>query len=595
MKELSVAPVAVVGDETTLTDPVWQNATAAPDAVQFLRRVGGGEWQEVTCAQFRDSVTALARGLIAAGIQPGDRVGLMSGTRYEWTLIDYAIWAAGAVTVPIYETSSPEQVAWILSDSGAVACFVETDVHRAALAKSRHPLPGGIGPWQIEGRHSVIDDLVAEGATVAVEDVERRRHDIDADDTATIVYTSGTTGRPKGCVLTHRNLSSGIRNMLPGLRSLFGQDASTLLFLPLAHAFARIVQIGCVQARVRMGYSPGGANLAADLKAFRPTFVLSVPRMYEKIYATAQQRARGGIFRRAERVAVAYSRSVDREGPGLLLRLQHALFGTLVYRRIRAALGGRCRHAICGGAPLGERLAHFYRGAGIDVREGYGLTETSPVVTFNLDDGVRIGTTGRPVPGTTVRIADDGEILVNGPQVFAGYWNDEPATAQCLDQDGWFRTGDLGDLDDDGFLRITGRRKDLIVTAGGKNVAPDGLEDRLRAHPLVSQCVVVGDRRPFISALVTIDEHAFATWKARNGEPAGASVADLRADTRLCSAVQQAVDDANETVSKAESIRAFRILPRDFSESTGELTATQKVRRQVVTEEHAEEIAAMYA
>ncbi|GAA2358076.1 long-chain fatty acid--CoA ligase [Dactylosporangium salmoneum] len=588
-----MAPVAVVGDETTLTDAVWQNATAAPDAVQFLRRVGG-EWQGVTCAQFRDGVIALARGLIAAGVQAGDRIGLMSGTRYEWTLIDYAIWAAGAVTVPIYETSSPDQVAWILSDSGAVACFVETDVHRAALAKSRHPLPGGVGPWQIEGRHAVIDGLVAEGAAVAVEDVERRRHAVGADDIATIIYTSGTTGRPKGCALTHRNLSSAICNTLPGLGSLFGKDASTLLFLPLAHAFARIVQIGCVQARVRMGYSPGGANLAADLESFRPTFVLSVPRMFEKIYATAQQRANGGIFRRAEQVAVAYSRSLDRGGPGLLLRLRHALFGMLVYRKVRAALGGGCRHAICGGAPLGERLAHFYRGAGIDVREGYGLTETSSVVAFNFDDGVRIGTAGRPVPGTTVRIAGDGEILVDGPQVFARYWNNETATAQCLDQDGWFHTGDLGDLDGDGFLRITGRKKDLIVTAGGKNVVPGELEDRLRAHPLVSQCVVVGDRLPFVSALVTLDEHAFATWKAHNGKPAGATVADLRADTRLCSAVQQAVDDANQTVSKAESIRAFRILPHDFSESTGELTATQKIKRQVVTDEHAEEIAAMY-
>ncbi|NJC69712.1 long-chain fatty acid--CoA ligase [Planosporangium thailandense] len=599
MREFSVPPVADIADSATLTDPVWENAAVAPEAIQFARRAGD-IWQDVTCAQFRDGVVALARGLIAAGVQVGDRVALMSKTRYEWTLIDYAIWAAGAVTVPIYETSSAEQVGWILSDSGAVACFVETAAHRAIVSDLRAGLPTLTHLWQIDGatQRGAIDELVADGAAVPAEEVEQRRHAVGADDTATIIYTSGTTGRPKGCVLTHRNLAFDISNALPKLPSLFREDASTLLFLPLAHSFARIIQLGCVQARARMGHAPDVKNLVADLQSFQPTFILSVPRVFEKVYNTAQQKAqadgRGNIFRRAERVAIAYSESLDSGGPGLLLRLEHALFDRLVYGKLRAALGGRCGHAISGGAPLGARLAHFYRGIGIDVREGYGLTETSPVISANFDDGVRLGTVGRPLPGTTVRIADDGEILVKGDQVFARYWNNEVATKEALDSDGWFHTGDLGDLDDDGFLRITGRKKELIVTAGGKNVAPAVLEDRLRGHVLVSQCMVIGDRQPFIAALVTIDEESLPAWKAANGKPADATVAELREDPQLRAAVQEAVDYANQAVSKAESIRSFRVLPRDFTEATGELTPSLKVKRNVVMKEYADEIAAIY-
>ncbi|MCW2638982.1 MAG: long-chain fatty acid--CoA ligase [Dactylosporangium sp.] len=615
MREFSVPPVAVIGDSATLTDPVWDNAAEAPDAIQFARRVGG-EWQDVTCAQFRDEVVALARGLIAAGVEAGDRVGLMSRTRYEWTLIDYAIWAAGAVTVPIYETSSAEQVAWILSDSRAVACFVETDAHRAIVAQVRDQFPAMTHLWQITAqgedrslrgpqsqagytaRRGAIDELVADGTAIPAEEVEQRRHAIGADDTATIIYTSGTTGRPKGCVLTHRNLYFDIANAIPKLQSLFREGASTLLFLPLAHSFARIIQAGCVQARARMGHAADVKNLVADLQSFQPTFILSVPRVFEKVYNTAQQKAqadgKGAIFRRAEQVAIGYSESLDKGGPGLVLRAQHGLFNKLVYGKLRAALGGRCASAISGGAPLGTRLAHFYRGIGLDVREGYGLTETSPVVAANFDDGVRIGTVGRPLPGTTVRIADDGEVLVLGDQVFKEYWNQPSATAEAIDADGWFHTGDLGELDDDGFLRITGRKKELIVTAGGKNVAPAVLEDRVRGHVLVSQCMVVGDRQPFIAALVTIDEDSLPAWKAENDKPADATVADLREDDQLRVTVQEAINYANQAVSKAEAIKSFRILPRDFTEATGELTPSLKVKRNVVMKEYADEIAAIY-
>jgi long-chain acyl-CoA synthetase len=600
VREFSVPPVAIIGSSATLTDPVWDNAATAPDAAQFARRTGG-QWQDVTCAQFRDEVVALARGLIAAGIQVGDRIALMSKTRYEWTLIDYAIWAAGAVTVPIYETSSAEQVAWILSDSGAAACFVETDAHRATVTKVRDQLSGLSHLWQIEPAGSArgaVDELVAGGAAVPVEEVEQRRHAVGADDVATIIYTSGTTGRPKGCVLTHRNMYFDIANAIPHLQSLFRPGASTLLFLPLAHSFARIIQAGCVQARARMGHSADVKNLVADLQGFQPTFILAVPRVFEKVHNTAQQKAhadgKGAIFKRAEGVAIAYSRALDSGGPGVVLRAQHALFDKLVYGKLRAALGGRCHSAISGGAPLGERLAHFYRGIGLDVREGYGLTETSPVVAANFDSGVRLGTVGRPLPGVTIRIADDGEIMIKGDNVFKRYWNNDAATAEALDADGWFHSGDIGELDDDGFLRITGRKKELIVTAGGKNVAPAVLEDRLRGHALVSQCMVVGDRQPFIAALVTIDEDSFPGWKADNGKPADATVADLRDDEQLRATIQEAVDYANRAVSKAEAIKSFRILPRDFAEATGELTPSLKVKRNVVQKEYADEIAAIY-
>jgi long-chain acyl-CoA synthetase len=586
----------VVGDAANLTDPVWDNAEAAPDTVQFARQTPAG-WQDVTCAEFRDQVVALARGLVAAGIEPGARVGLMSRTRYEWTLIDYAIWAAGAVTVPIFETSSPEQLEWILSDSGAVACVVETDAHAAIVAGLRDRLPGLRELWRIEGGD--LDSLREGGSGIAPAEIDTRRRRARADDLATLIYTSGTTGRPKGCMLTHRNIISDVDNAVPGLPHLFREGACTLLFLPLAHAFARLVQIGAVHTRTRMGHAGEVKNLPEIMQGFRPTFVLSVPRVFEKVYDGAKQRAHAGrlgpVFDRADAVATGYSLALDRPGgPGPLLKLQHRIFDRLVYAKIRNALGGRCDAAISGGAPLGERLAHFFRGVGVTVYEGYGLTETSPAVAVNLEHHIRIGTVGRPLPGVTVRVADDGEVLVKGDLVFRGYWQNPQATAEAIDSDGWFHTGDLGELDDDGFLRITGRTKEIIVTASGKNVAPAGLEDRLRAHPMISQSMIVGDREPFIGALVTIDEEAWPRWLAEHHRPADARVGDLRDDPELRAEIQRAVDDANRSVSRAEAIKQFRILPSDFTEANGMLTPTLKVKRSQVRKEYADEIASIY-
>ena len=595
MREFSVPPVVTIGDAANLTDPVWDNAVVAPDTVQFRRRRDGA-WADVTCGQFRDEVVALARGLVAVGIAPGARVGLMSRTRYEWTLIDYAIWSVGAVTVPIYETSSAEQVRWILEDSGAVAAFVETDAHALLVAGVRADLTTLTEVWHID--NGDLDLLREQGATVDAAVIAEQRRTSTANDVATIIYTSGTTGRPKGCVLTHRNLLSDITNAVPVLPDLFHDGASTLLFLPLAHSFARLIQIGMVQARATMGHLPDTKTLVDDLKLFQPTFLLSVPRVFEKVHTAAKQRAaaggKGGIFVKAEQVAIAYSTALEGDGPGLGLRMQHALYDKLVYGKLRAALGGRCNRAISGGAPLGARLAHFFRGIGVTVYEGYGLTETSPAVAVNLESAIRIGTVGRPLPGVTVRVGDDGEILVKGPLVFKEYWRNPEATADVLDDDGWFRTGDLGELDDDGYLTITGRKKEIIVTAAGKNVAPAGLEDRIRAHTLVSQALVIGDRQPFIAALVTIDPEALPRWLETQGLPAGTSVADLRSDEKLRAEIQAAVDDANKAVSHAEAIKEFRILPADFTEATGELTPSLKVKRSVVIKAHQTEIDEIY-
>nr|MDT0662154.1 long-chain fatty acid--CoA ligase [Micromonospora sp. DSM 115978] len=601
MREFSVPPVVTVGDSANLTDPVWDNAETAPDAVQFVRQRPGPdgttERVEVTCRQFRDEVIALARGLVAAGIEPGTRVGLMSKTRYEWTLTDYAIWAAGAVTVPVYETSSADQVAWILADSGAVACVVETSGHALCLAGVADRLPGLTNVWQIDAGD--LDTLATAGEQVAPAEIDQRRSALRAGDIATIIYTSGTTGRPKGCVLTHRNMYADIANAVPVLPGLFNEGASTLLFLPLAHSFARLIQIGVVHARATMAHSTDVKNLVPELQRFQPTFVLSVPRVFEKVHTGAAQKAqaegKGRIFAAAERVAVAYSEALDSPGgPGPALKLRHRLFDLLVYRKLRAALGGRCRTAISGGAPLGPRLAHFFRGIGVTILEGYGLTETSPAAAANLEHATRIGSVGRPLPGVTIRIADDGEILIKGELVFQGYWNNREATAEALGTDGWFHSGDLGQLDGDGFLSVTGRKKEIIVTAGGKNVAPAVLEDQIRSHPLVSQAMVIGDRRPFIAALVTIDEDAWPHWRDEHGLPAGATVADARDDPTLRAEIERAVEEANAAVSKAEAVKVFRILPRDFTEATGELTPSLKIKRAVVQKTYAGEIADIY-
>ena len=590
MRELSVPAEVTVADGERLTDMVLDNAREAPELVSFGRRLPDGEWVDVTAAAFAAEVSAAARGLIASGVRAGDRVALMSATRYEWTVLDYAIWSAGAVCVPVYETSSAEQVDWILADSGAVAALVETDAH-LALVKASPSAPDRL--WTFDR----LDELAAAGAGIGDAEAEQRRTAVRADDLATIVYTSGTTGRPKGCMLTHRNLLADVRAGNKVLTPVYDEQGSTLLFLPLAHVFGRVIEIGSVLQRSTLGHTADVRRLPADLQAFRPTFLLAVPRVFEKVYNTARQTAyaAGGkrAFDAAEATAIAYSQAVQAGRVSPALRLRHALFDRLVYRKIRAALGGRCTAAISGGAALGERLGHFFRGVGITVYEGYGLTETSAGATVNLQDAIRVGSVGRPVPGVSVRIEEDGEILLRGANVFGGYWRNQDATDEVF-ADGWFRTGDLGRLDDDGYLYVTGRKKELIVTAGGKNVAPALLEDRLRAHPLVGQCMVVGDQQPFIGALVTIDEEAWPAWLAAHGRPAGTTVAALRDDPQLRASIQEAVDEANQAVSRAESIREFRILPADFTVAGGELTPSLKVRRSEVLKRYADELAAIY-
>ena len=580
-----------------LTDDVVGNGRDHGDTVVLARRTERrGVWQDVTAAEFLAEVRAVAKGLVAAGVAPGDRVALVSRTRYEWTLLDYATWFAGAVVVPVYATSSADQVGWILQDSGARAVIVESDDHLARVAVNRDRLPDLAHVWAIEG--GAVEQLRSLGADVDDAVLEERRTTATPLDLATVVYTSGTTGRPRGCELTHGNFMFELGVAVPELERLFDtDDASTLLFLPLAHVLARVVQVGCVKARVRLGHSADARELLDDLASFGPTFLLAVPRVFEKLFNTASQRAaadgRGALFDHATEAAISWSRAVERGRPSPLLRARHAVFSRLVHARLREALGGRCRYAVSGGAPLGERLGHFYRGIGVPVLEGYGLTETTGAVTVNLPDAHKVGTVGRPLPGTAVRVADDGELLFRGGQVFPGYWHDEAATAEVLGRDGWFHTGDIGEVDDEGFVRVTGRKEEILVTAGGKNVAPTVLEDRLRAHPLVSHCMVVGDGRPFVAALVTIDPDAFAAWSEQHGK--SGPVADHVADPDLLAEVQSAVDAANRAVSQAESIRRFVVLPRDWSEEAGHLTPSLKLRRTVVMREVRREVERLYA
>ncbi len=596
MNEYS-SPVRVAKPETgNLTDMLWTNESDFPDSVVFSRR-GDSGWTDVTSRQFADEVRALAAGFVASGVQVGDRVGLMSRTRYEWALADFAIWTAGGITVPIYETSSAEQVEWILSDSGAVAVIVESDSHADVVASVSGNLPALRHTWTIGTGD--LDKLVEQGKGVERAELDKRHGALTPDTLATIIYTSGTTGRPKGCELTHGNFLFDIASTTEGLNEFYNEEGSTLLFLPLAHVFGRIIQLGSTANRVRVGHTADVKNLLPDLAAFQPTFLLSVPRVFEKVYNASKQKAHaeghGKIFDFAEKVAIQYSQALDKGKPGLSLTLQHRLADKLVYSKLRAALGGKVTYCVSGGAPLGARLGHFFRGIGVTILEGYGLTETSAGSTLNLPNAQKVGTVGRAIPGTSVRIAEDGEILLKGEQIFTGYYNNAKATNEALDKDGWFHSGDLGSLDSEGYLTITGRKKEIIVTAGGKNVAPAVLEDRLRAHPLVSQCIVVGDNKPFIGCLVTIDPEAFPAWKASHGKPESASVGDLADDADLRATIQSAVDEANKAVSKAESIRAFRILPDDFTEESGHMTPSLKLKRAIVMKDFASDVEALYS
>ncbi len=574
---------------------VRQRLATEPDAVLAeVRR--DGTWRQVTVAQFDEQVVALAKGLVALGVQPGETVGIMSRTRFEWTLVDFAAWAAGAVPVPIYETSSAAQVEWILADADIRVLVAETAGNAATAASVRSSAPLLRDVLTLDD--GAIEHLVSLGAGVPDAEIDRRRRLATGDDLATIIYTSGTTGRPKGAELTHGNFTTLALNTVADVREIFNGMGRTILFLPLAHVFARYVQVVAVAGGSVLGHAPDIRHLTSDLMTFKPTYLLGVPRIFEKVYNAAEQSSAAekarGYFHWAARVAIAYSRALDTErGPSPWLRFQRLFADGLVYSKLRDKLGGRVTHAVSGGGPLGERLGHFYRGIGLNVLEGYGLTETTAPTTVNRPGRTRIGSVGLPLPGASVKVADDGELLVKGSHVFRGYHKNPEGTAAAFDADGWFRTGDLGTVDSDGYVSITGRKKEIIVTAGGKNVAPAVLEDRVRAHALVSQCLVVGDNRPFIGALITLDPEGLAGWLTMHNKPA-MTPAEALADADVRASVEAAVARANEAVSQAESIRKWAFLGGDFTIEGGHLTPSLKIRRAQVLADFAGHVEDLY-
>ena len=597
MDEISVPLAVEVDPDHNLNDLLAARVARDPDGPLMQRKeTEDGPWVEISARDFEAQVVAVAKGLVARGVEPGDAVGIMSRTRYEWSLLDWAVWAAGAVPVPLYETSSAEQVEWICSDAAVTLVVAETPELTALVESVRGSLPGLREVLTIDD--GAITELERAGAEVADEEIERRRKIDNLDSLATIIYTSGTTGRPKGAELTHGNFYRLTVNAVDDLNVVVSEPGSrTLLFMPLAHVFARFVHVLVVPAGAVLGHTPDTKNLLADLATFKPTFILSVPRVFEKVYNSSEQKAalggKRGIFLRAVRTAIMYSRALDTpKGPNLWQKVQYKIADTLVLHKLRAALGGEAKWAISGGAPLGERLGHFFRGVGLTVLEGYGLTETTAPTNVNRPGKVKIGTVGTPLPGTSIKIAEDGEILAKGIPVFRGYHNNPEATAEAF-VDGWFRTGDIGALDEDGFLTITGRKKEIIVTAAGKNVAPAVLEDRLRAHPLVSQVVVVGDQKPFIAALVTLDPEALPGWLKVHNLPE-LSVAEAGAHPAVRAALDVAVERANKAVSRAESIRKYTILTSDFTVANDYLTPSLKVKRTLVLKDFAGEIEAMY-
>nr|WP_306513355.1 AMP-dependent synthetase/ligase [Janibacter hoylei] len=578
----------------SLADLPGRNAEKNPQRVAFTVKEAGA-WRDVTAAQFNHDVRALAKGLIAQGLQAGDRLAIMARTRYEWTLLDFATWAAGGVPVPIYETSSAEQVEWIVEDSGTRFLVVETAKHAAVAEEARGNLTTLEQVFVID--NGDLDTLTAGGSQVGDEQLDERIASQERSSLATIIYTSGTTGRPKGCELTHDNFLGLAENATAKLGDVVQrEDASTLLFLPLAHVFARFIEVLAVSAEARMGHSADIANILDDFQSFRPTFILAVPRVFEKIFNKANETAtadgKGKIFAKAAETAIAWSEGKDSGSIPLKVKVQHAVFDKLVYSKLRAKMGNQVEYAVSGGAPLGTRLGHFFRGIGVTILEGYGLTETTAPATVNLPDKVKIGTVGPPLPGVSVRIGEDGEILIKGLNVLRGYHDNESATADAI-RDGWFSTGDLGELDEDGYLKITGRKKEILVTAGGKNVAPGVLEDRLRAHPLISQCLVVGDGKPFIAALVTLDEEMLPGWAANNGL-GSLTVEQARTNETVLAEIQGAVDEANKAVSKAESIRKFSVLAEDFTEDNGTLTPSMKLKRNVIMRDFEDEVEGLY-
>ncbi len=598
MKEIDTPAVVAADPGANITDLLLNRLAATPDLVLFsLPR--GGQWLPVTTREFHAQVVALAKGLAAAGLEPGDKIGLICKTRYEWTLIDFAVWFAGAILVPVYETSSPSQVQWNLGDSGAVAVIVETADHFARFDEVHPELEDIRSVWQID--LGDLDKLVASGVDVTDAEIERRRNLAVGDDIATLIYTSGSTGKPKGCVLTHANFVETSRNAAVALKEVLvhPEGASTLLFITTAHVFARFISVLCVHAGVRVGHQADTKTLLAALGSFQPTFLLAVPRVFEKVYNSAQQKAiaggKGKIFDAASHVAVEHSKLVQAGASiPLGMKIKFALFDRLVYSKLRAAMGGKVVWAVSGSAPLGDHLGHFFKSLGIVILEGYGLTETTAPATVGLATRAKIGTVGPPLPGVSVRIMDDGEIEVKGVNVFKEYWKNPQATKDTFD-DGWLKTGDIGDFDSDGFLSITGRKKEIIVTAGGKNVAPAALEDPIRANPLIGQVIVVGDQKPFIGALITLDPDMLPVWLNNNKEDAGMSLAQASVNRAVLAEIQRAVDHANESVSRAESIRKFTLLTVELTEESGHLTPKMSIKRNIIMRDFEVEIATMYS
>lgn len=584
--------------DANLLQPLRRLLERDPSQVIAMTR-DGDHFVDWTAEQTAERVRAVAKGLVACGVEPGERVALMAHTGLAWVIADLAIMSAGAVTVPVYETSSAVQLGWILEDSGAIVAIVENEELRALAGTVADQAPGCRHVFTIEPADGPpgLDRLAELGASIDDDDIDRRITALAADDLATVIYTSGTTGRPKGCMLTHRNLCANVAQVVDAIGSEITPDDRGLLFLPLAHSLTKGNLLFCLEMGVQTGFASDIAHLPEELAMVQPSVIAAVPRIFEKVHNSAHRTAhstrKGPIFDRAASVAVRWSKEHHSGTVRPWTGFEHRLFEQLVYGKLRQALGGEMRLAFSGGGPLGARLTHFFDGAGVCIYEGYGLTETSPTLTINRPGAWRPGSVGQPVAGTTIRIADDGEILATGPQVFAGYWHNPTATAEVLDDDGWFHTGDIGELDDDGYLRITGRKKELLVTAAGKNVAPAPLEDRLRAHPLISQAVVVGDQRPFIAALITVDEDEFPAWAQECGL-AGETVSNATENPALRTAIGEAVDEANASVSRAESIREFVILPRDLTIEDDELTPTLKVRRSVVLAHHHAAIESIY-
>ena len=597
MVQFEVPAIVPADPDANVADLLVKRVEATPDRALFSVPDGDG-WRDISAADFQTAVIALAKGFAAAGIQPGEKVGFLARTTYEWTLVDFALFYAGAVMVPIYETSSPSQIQWILEDSGAIALIVESPEHFSRVDEVRGDLPLLREVWQLH--LGAIDTLTAQGASVTDAEITRRRSLAVGSDIATLIYTSGSTGRPKGCVLTHSNFVELSRNSAKALDEVVQTPgASTLLFITTAHVFARFISILDIHAGVRTGHQPDTRQLLPALGSFKPTFLLAVPRVFEKVYNSAEQKAEAGgkgkIFRAAADVAIEHSKLLE-QGKKIPfgMKLKFALFNKLVYSKLREAMGGNVVYAVSGSAPLGSRLGHFFHSLGVVILEGYGLTETTAPATVNLADKSKIGTVGPALPGVGIRLADDGEIEVRGINVFKEYWNNPEATAEAFSEGGWFHTGDIGSFDSEGFLTITGRKKEIIVTAGGKNVAPAALEDPIRANPIIGQVVVVGDQRPFISALVTLDPEMLPTWLANNGLETTMSLADASKNAAVRAEVQRAVDAANSRVSRAESIRKFTILDSEWTEASGHLTPKLSIKRNVIMNDFADEIAAIY-